>query len=51
MLTIVVSTIDKDENFNSMLLKSVGLKDVELLISKNFFFTCTTFLPVQGDVS
>ena len=35
MLTIVVSTIDKDENFNSMLLKSVGLKDVELLIYEN----------------
>ena len=35
MISIVVSTRKEDENFKLMLLKSVGLKDVQLLIYEN----------------
>jgi len=35
MISIVVSTRKIDENFNLMLLKSVGLKDVQLLVYTN----------------
>jgi len=35
MISIVVSTRKEDENFRQMLLRSVGLKDVQLLIYEN----------------
>ena len=35
MISIVVSTRKINENFNQMLLKSVGIKDIQLLIYEN----------------